>query len=424
MWLNRKNPPEVREFYCLPAIAHTVHLIFTIGAAGFTIFFSGNASWFSDFFLEVGINLSVPFTHILYCTWAYNKFDKVAWEKDKDDKWQFVLDEKYQLLKVKRTIIVAFIVGWLSNYMLPVVIGECDPIPEQCFRRDRGITSTTNFEVRPGFILEFEDMLHRRKVVETALDARGNKNFRVIQNVYNPNRYQIVETWDSIVDMQDFRGSSPAHDLLGAPSTLRMLVKGKMYEEGVFGELPSPECASKGSGALAFEVEDNTCQGVRDQIIDSGTCFWVPGCAYASGSSTVSASSSNRRDEDRGGNHLSFEMDDGRILQGVWYNTRDETLVYEVTQTDVPLSGYVGSISLTSESKGSCIVRYQFSIPLEKGSESASGIREYFRSRIPGYKRLLSSKSPTPAPNQYTSAPKRLWRKSPFSHKTVAIAPR
>jgi hypothetical protein len=49
-----------------------VHLLGTILPLVFAIYFSGSTSWFSDFVLEILINVSVPVTHFLYCIWSYH----------------------------------------------------------------------------------------------------------------------------------------------------------------------------------------------------------------------------------------------------------------------------------------------------------------------------------------------------------------
>mmetsp|Transcript_17055 Transcript_17055/g.25819 ORF Transcript_17055/g.25819 Transcript_17055/m.25819 type:complete len:279 (-) Transcript_17055:1581-2417(-) len=49
-WLSSKG--EVRDFYRLPGIAATVHLVFSIIPTSFAILFSKHDSWFTDFFLR------------------------------------------------------------------------------------------------------------------------------------------------------------------------------------------------------------------------------------------------------------------------------------------------------------------------------------------------------------------------------------
>ena len=63
------DDPQVRKFYRLPALAHTIHLFGTIIPLGIAILLMNNPSIFSDLVLEAIINLCVPITHSLYCSW-------------------------------------------------------------------------------------------------------------------------------------------------------------------------------------------------------------------------------------------------------------------------------------------------------------------------------------------------------------------
>ena len=57
---------RVRSFYQYPAVAHTIHLLFTILPLVFANFHVGQLSWYSSFYLETAIYISAPVTHILY----------------------------------------------------------------------------------------------------------------------------------------------------------------------------------------------------------------------------------------------------------------------------------------------------------------------------------------------------------------------
>lgn len=61
---------QVRAFYRLPAIAHTVHLLGTIIPLILAIAFINNPSIFTDVILEAMINLAVPVSNGLYCMWG------------------------------------------------------------------------------------------------------------------------------------------------------------------------------------------------------------------------------------------------------------------------------------------------------------------------------------------------------------------
>ena len=56
----------VKDFYQLPAFAHTIHLFFTILPLVFANFHAGFTTWYNSFYLESAIYLSAPITHILY----------------------------------------------------------------------------------------------------------------------------------------------------------------------------------------------------------------------------------------------------------------------------------------------------------------------------------------------------------------------
>ncbi|KAK1737464.1 hypothetical protein QTG54_011750 [Skeletonema marinoi] len=63
---------EKRRIYFLPATAHTVHLFGTILPLVFSILLSNHVSWFSTFFLEILINVTVPAAHFIYCYWSFD----------------------------------------------------------------------------------------------------------------------------------------------------------------------------------------------------------------------------------------------------------------------------------------------------------------------------------------------------------------
>jgi len=63
---------EKRRIYFLPATAHTVHLFGTILPQVYSIMLSNRVSWFSTFFLEVLINVTIPVTHFIYCYWSFD----------------------------------------------------------------------------------------------------------------------------------------------------------------------------------------------------------------------------------------------------------------------------------------------------------------------------------------------------------------
>ena len=56
MFVSQLFDSEKRKVYMYAAAAHTVHLFGTILPLVFAIYFSGNISWFSDFFLEILIS--------------------------------------------------------------------------------------------------------------------------------------------------------------------------------------------------------------------------------------------------------------------------------------------------------------------------------------------------------------------------------
>eukprot|EP00577_Skeletonema_sp_RCC1716_P010526 CAMPEP_0113413536 /NCGR_PEP_ID=MMETSP0013_2-20120614/23490_1 /TAXON_ID=2843 ORGANISM="Skeletonema costatum, Strain 1716" /NCGR_SAMPLE_ID=MMETSP0013_2 /ASSEMBLY_ACC=CAM_ASM_000158 /LENGTH=834 /DNA_ID=CAMNT_0000300241 /DNA_START=16 /DNA_END=2520 /DNA_ORIENTATION=- /assembly_acc=CAM_ASM_000158 len=63
---------EKRKIYLLPAIAHTVHIFGTILPLVYSIMLSNHVSWFSTFFLEILINVTVPAAHFIYCYWSFD----------------------------------------------------------------------------------------------------------------------------------------------------------------------------------------------------------------------------------------------------------------------------------------------------------------------------------------------------------------
>merc|ERR1712150_126195 len=121
---------------------------------------------------------------------------------------------------------------------------------------------------------------------------------------------------------------------------------------------------------------------VKSSIAYFDLCIGVPSCTR-----TLAGLSSD--------NSL-FEMEDGRIISGLTYNAqRKDTIVYEVKASNDPLTGYKGTISKhAGQSRNSCIINYQFSIPLGRGSVPALKIQQEYESDVPRYKRMLSKQLP------------------------------
>jgi len=388
--------PEVRDFYKLPAIATMVHLLCAIVPVSFAILFSQHASWFTDFFLEAVINLSIPLTHILWCYWAM-KFQGKVWHWSDTKGWEYLIhvggspEKSSQLSEADskkatewevdnpwRKIAPAFIIGWFGGWLVPILLGECSQLPHHCHFFNQKATASTTFKAKNGFNFELEK--HLLELRSLAEESPGNLLFQVNKKVNNNLKFNIYEAWEKVDDLKKFRKSINYESLLSSDAFTKILDNKKGLEQiGIFVEEMPPECRSKGLGSVLFEVPQS-CDDVEHSIEYFNLCLGVPNClrSFYSGSIDLEG-------------HIFFELDDGRTIAGLKYNAlREGTTVYEVTQSEDALSGYTGTISKQpGESKKSCIINYQFTIPLGRDNIPASKIQRDFEGDLPRYKRML-----------------------------------
>ncbi|KAL3921148.1 MAG: hypothetical protein SGILL_002903 [Bacillariaceae sp.] len=400
-WFNSEDP-EVSAFYLFPALGHGIHLFLTILPLAFTIFFSTNASWFMDVMVEGLIHVSVVVTHILWCAWAWRDFDPKAWTvvNEETGEANFELPEKYQLEKnhVKKIFLLSLAIGAIFFGSAPLVLGPCDGDDTVCFQLEKAVSGTSTAKIKQhGLQLAFEDLVASENLVEKARKAPGNMYYHLIQDIYDPSRYQILEQWSSMAAFNAWEESAEAKAVFASPELRLLIEDGEFLRKGPFMDLPPPFCqTSNHASAQTFDVK-NTCAGVWEIIEREGACFWIPGCDYAS-------ARTSRRTPPFLGRHAhlhTLEMDNGRLIKAQRYDGADEASVtYKIMDQD-KLHGFIGTLS-TSKGYSSgnnggevCTIRYEYSVPPDdedgpRTQLSIAYIHDAFQSMIPSLQRKLA----------------------------------
>jgi hypothetical protein len=195
---NSTTDKEVKRFYMLPAIAHTVHLVFTIIPLVTANFFVGTVSWYSSFWNEIAIYISAPVTHLLYIVWSH-QVDEIRQNyaltvgKTKHD---FLLPETYRCKGAAKFIGVGFIMGLFMLLGVPALIGQCTMEPPVCIPTGP-ITGTSVALINRGYEDIFVDLIEKAKLVESARKFKGNVNYKLVQSPINPREFHLIQNWET-----------------------------------------------------------------------------------------------------------------------------------------------------------------------------------------------------------------------------------
>lgn len=416
------HDPQVRKFYRLPAIAHTLHILFTILPLVFANFHVGYTSWYSSFFLETAIYLSAPMTHILYCIWAYT-YDKTLQEtaelqgmeprvvgeeeqhlsngsngsttnaprvsngssngkKLVGDFVPVLLEDKLRIKDVKKYLIAGFVAGQIALVALPtLVLGECAP-PPQCVP-DGIITGTSIASVHPGMGQAFEDLVATTKLIERARSAPGNLDYQLHANVQDPNEFRFVEQWASREALENWVTKGAPAEIFASPNMKGLLVGGELKNMQGYYDYPKEQCHAKANGGVTFDV-GSSCSKVWKVVGDWGNCDWVVGCKYAS--VVPNPGGDPKR-------VLSMENGQDLTVYQRQYSEVARKMIYEVSEPAF-MDGYVGDISLQgNKTKGSrgCTVTYKFSVPKGPGHPSVEFVYDdFYQNRIPALQKMFS----------------------------------
>eukprot|EP00731_Ephydatia_muelleri_P001425 Em0001g1425a len=301
---------KVKSFYLFPAMAHTIHLFFTIIPLVLANFYVGRTSWFSSFFLETSIYVSAPITHSLYARWSF-EFDEYKQTETVKDKPTNVLPQDLRVKNVVWFLVIGFLLGLVPLIGLPASLGFCATTPH-CTPKD---------------------LSDRRK-------------------------FRIIEHWDSAANRSIWL--KDVHDpTFEEPSIRSLLVGEKLQESETYISHYQPsECRKVASGAVDIHL-DASCDRVWSVVSNWSDCTWVAGCLYAVQGAKVNA--------------RVLHTNEGDTLSEVYHklDAKERELIYEVVQPG-PLKGYTGHLKVadTGREVPGCYATYRFMIPKVKGGVS------------------------------------------------------
>jgi quinol monooxygenase YgiN len=197
---NRTLPPEVRKFYVLPAIAHTLHILFTIIPLVVANFFVGTVSWYSSFWNEIVIYISAPITHLLYISWSHQvdalREQEQAKNKNASSADFALLPSEYRFSGAKKYIGIGFLLGLFTLLGVPAILQECKEQPPTC-NPTGPLTGTSVALVNFGFEDAFLDLVEKAHLVKSARKFKGNIDYKLVRNTMNSREFRFIETWDS-----------------------------------------------------------------------------------------------------------------------------------------------------------------------------------------------------------------------------------
>lgn len=233
---------EVRQFYRLPAIAHTVHILFTIIPLVMANFFVGTVSWYSSFWNEIAIYISAPVTHLLYIAWSH-KVDALRQHHALtvgETKEDCLLPVQYRFKGAAKFIGIGFIMGVFMLIGVPALIGECSTEPPLCIPNGP-ITGTSVALINRGYEEIFVDLVEKAKLVESARKFKGNVNYKLVQNAFNPREFRFIETWESFKAVNVWRNSTVPKSLFTSAAMKVTLSGGALTNFGAYQTIQS-EC--------------------------------------------------------------------------------------------------------------------------------------------------------------------------------------
>jgi quinol monooxygenase YgiN len=240
--LNKKNSPQVKNFYMYPAIAHTVHILFTIVPLVVANFFVGTVSWYSSFWNEVVIYISAPVTHLLYIAWSHH-VDALR-EKDdtrNDDGSQAdfsLLPPEYRFSGAKKFIGIGFVMGLFMLLGVPALLGECHLQPPLC-NPSGPFTGTSVALVHVGYEDVFKELVDKANLVKSARRYKGNIDYKLVQNTNNIREYRFIETWENYDAVKNWIKSPVPRSLFGSTEMKNALNGGSLTNFGSYKNLNS-----------------------------------------------------------------------------------------------------------------------------------------------------------------------------------------
>merc|ERR1711934_1218959 len=218
--LDLESPEEVNK---------QLDIFGTILPLVFVNFHSLTVTWFSSYFLEASVYLTVPTTHMLYMHWSI-VFDRIRSDSTIKDNPSGVLPKRLRVTQPVLILVVAFLLGLIPLALIPkVILGDC-PEDSTCPASDV-IVGTAVATVHPGFGPAFEDWVAKNDLVNKARAQKGNTYYQMNVNWQNPNEYRFVEHWASQEALNGWLSGFPK-EMFSNKITRNLLVGGKLSVQG------------------------------------------------------------------------------------------------------------------------------------------------------------------------------------------------
>jgi quinol monooxygenase YgiN len=198
-------------------------------------FFVGTVSWYSSFFNEVVIYISAPVTHLLYIVWSH-KVDEMRQNHALtvgETKEDCLLPVQYRFKGAAKFIGVGFILGLFMLIGVPTLIGECTTEPPVCIPNGP-ITGTSVALINRGYENSFVQLIEKAKLVESAKKFKGNVNYKLVQNAFNPREFRFIETWESFQAVNVWRNSTVPKTLFTSTVMKNALSGGTLTNFGAY----------------------------------------------------------------------------------------------------------------------------------------------------------------------------------------------
>ena len=240
--INKKNSPQVKKFYVLPAIAHTLHILFTIIPLVFANFFVGTVSWYSSFWNEIVIYISAPITHLLYISWSHQvdtlREENQAKTKDGSPTDFSLLPEEYRFYGAKKYLGIGFLMGLFTLLGVPALLQECHEQPPTC-NPTGPLTGTSVALVNFGFEDIFVNLVEKAHLVKSARKFKGNIDYKLVRNTQNSREFRFIETWESFNAVETWIQGPIVRDLFDSQEMKDALNGGALTNFGSYKNLHS-----------------------------------------------------------------------------------------------------------------------------------------------------------------------------------------
>jgi quinol monooxygenase YgiN len=361
------------NFYAVPLLSHSVHLFGTILPLVFVNFHALTVTWFSSYFLEASVYLTVPTTHMLYMHWSI-VFDRIRADSTIKDNPSGVLPKRLRVTQPVLILVVAFALGLIPLALIPkVILGDC--VDDVTCPASDVIVGTAVATVHPGFGPAFEDWVAKNDLVNKARAQKGNSYYQMNVNRQNPNEYRFVEHWASREALNGWLSGFPKQ-MFSNKITRNLLVGGKLAVQGYQPTKPA-RCITKDEtvdGSLYMHT-GASCDKVWSVMGDWTTCSWVIGCDYT----TVSKEDPKVRTLFAG----KYKTKEIRHA----HSDKDKTFTYEVLEaTSKFMEGFTASARLVDSGEG-CDFLYNFKTTSKDKLEAI--YNGYLDMRIPALQKMF-----------------------------------